>query len=60
MTTATTQSHDEARIRQLIADEASAICAKDVDCIMAHYAPDVVIFEVKPPFQTRGADELCR
>jgi ketosteroid isomerase-like protein len=56
MTTATTQSPDEARIRQLIADEASAICAKDVDRIMARYALDVVIFNVKPSLQTRGAD----
>lgn len=35
MTTETIKTHDEAQIRQLIADKASAICAKDLDRIMA-------------------------
>ena len=52
MTTETTKTHDEAQIRQLIADQASATCVKDLDRIMAHYATDVIIFDVKPPFQT--------
>ena len=60
MTTDTTKTHDEAQIRQLIADVASAICAKDLDRIIAHYATDVIFFDVKPPFQTRGADALRR
>ncbi len=60
MTTETTKTHDEAQIRQLIADVATAICAKDLDQIMAHYACDVIFFDVKPPFQTRGADAFRR
>jgi uncharacterized protein (TIGR02246 family) len=56
MTTETTKTHDEAQIRQLIADQARAIGAKDLDRIMAHYATDAVMFDVKPPFQTKGAD----
>ncbi len=56
MTTETTKTHDEAQIRQLIADQASAICAKDLDAILAPYAKDVINFDVKPPFQTKGAD----
>jgi ketosteroid isomerase-like protein len=60
MTTATTTTKDEAQIRQLIADETSAICAKDVDRIMVHYAQDVIIFDVKPPFQIKGADAFRR
>ena len=56
MITATTKTNDETQIRQLIADQASAICAKDLDRIMAHYATDVINFDVKPPFQTIGAD----
>ncbi len=32
----------------------SAICAKDLDRLMNHYAADVVVFDVKPPFQTEG------
>jgi ketosteroid isomerase-like protein len=60
MTTKTTNTHDEAQIRQLIADQASAICAKDIDRIMAHYATDVMFFDCKPPFQTRGAQAFRR
>jgi len=56
MTTETTKTQDEAKIRQLIVDQASPICAKDLDRIMAHYANDVINFDVKPPFQTKGAD----
>jgi len=42
VTNDSTQTQDEAQIRQLIADEASAICAKDIDRIMSYYDPDVV------------------
>ncbi|MEK7756553.1 MAG: hypothetical protein AAB385_05020 [Planctomycetota bacterium] len=44
MTTETTKTQDEAQIRQLIADQARAISAKDPDRIMAHYAADAIIF----------------
>jgi uncharacterized protein (TIGR02246 family) len=60
MTTETTKTPDEAQIRQLIADQQSAICAKDVDRIMAHYAADVIYFDCKPPFQTKGAADFRR
>jgi hypothetical protein len=35
MTTETIKTHDEAQIQQLIADKANAICAEDLDRIMA-------------------------
>lgn len=60
MTTETTITHDEAQIRQLITDMSSAICAKDIDRLMAHYDSDVVVFDAIPPFQTRGADAFRR
>ncbi|MBV9388316.1 MAG: SgcJ/EcaC family oxidoreductase [Chroococcidiopsidaceae cyanobacterium CP_BM_ER_R8_30] len=59
-TTESTKTQDEAQIRQLVADVSSAICAKDVDRIMSYYDRDVVFFDVKPPFQTNGADALRR
>lgn len=59
-TTESTQTHDEAQLRQLIADQMSAICAKDLDRLMHHYASDVVVFDAIPPFQTRGADAFRR
>jgi uncharacterized protein (TIGR02246 family) len=60
MTTETTKTHGDAQIRQLIADVATAICVKDLDRIMAHYASDVIFFDVIPPFQTRGPDAFRR
>ena len=59
-TSESAQARDEAQLRQLIADQMSAICAKDVDRIMAHYAADVIFFDCKPPFQTKGADAFRR
>lgn len=32
-----------------------AISARDPKKIIAHYANDVIVYDVKPPFQTRGA-----
>ncbi len=48
-------TQDEAQIRQLIADQLQAICAKDVDAIMRPYSSDAVMYDVKPPYQTVGA-----
>lgn len=54
-TTATGNTHTaEAQIRQLIRDQQRAICAKDVDQIMSRYTTEVILFDVKPPFQTKG------
>jgi len=55
MTTASTTTTHAAEIRQLVADQQHAICSKNVDQIMSRYAPEIVIFDVKPPFQTKGS-----
>jgi ketosteroid isomerase-like protein len=60
MQTEPSQAHDNAEIRQLITELASAICAKDVDRIMSRYATDAIVFNCKPPFQIRGADAWRR
>jgi uncharacterized protein (TIGR02246 family) len=54
------QTRDETQFRQLIANQMSAVCAKDVERVMSHYAADVVAFDVKPPFQTQGANAWRR
>ena len=54
--TDSTRTRDEAQLRELIADQSEAICAKDVDRIMSLYAAAVVAFDVKPPFRVGGAD----
>jgi uncharacterized protein (TIGR02246 family) len=46
----------EAEIRQFMSAQIEAIRAKDVDRIMSFYAPDAVVFDVKPPFRTAGAE----
>ena len=58
MTTANTITTNETEIRQLIADQQRAICTKDINQIMSRYAIEAVIFDVKPPFQTKGKDAI--
>ncbi|GET42744.1 YybH family protein [Microseira wollei] len=60
MTTTTITTRDEAEIKQIIVDTANAICAKDLDRIVSHYATDVTFFDVKPPFQSKGVDAVRR
>lgn len=58
MATANTSSTREAEIRQLVAAQQRAICTKDVEQIMSRYANEIVIFDVKPPFQTKGKEAV--
>jgi ketosteroid isomerase-like protein len=55
-----TDSRDEVEILRLIADQQKAVSAKNVDQIMSRYAPEFCVFNVKPPFQIRGAAEWRR
>ncbi|BAN25729.1 YybH family protein [Caballeronia insecticola] len=45
---------DIARIRELIEAWRQAVLAKDVDALLKHYAPDVVVFDVVPPASVAG------
>ena len=58
MTTANTISTQEAEIRQLVAAQQWAISTKNVEQIMSRYANEIVIFDVKPPFQTKGKEAV--
>ena len=53
---ATTPSKDEAQIRDLLAKWTRALHAKDLDALMALYAPDTVAFDLMPPQQVPSAD----
>ena len=55
MPKATTLTRDDAQIREYIDASARAIRAKDIKAVMAHYAPDIVTFDIMP-LQTQGAD----
>src|SRR5688572_18449276 len=48
----------EAAIRAVFAQYAKALHAKDVDAVMACYAPDVVAFDLAPPLAHRGAETI--
>ena len=47
---------DEAHIRRLIDNWAEALRAKDINGLMAHYTPDILVFDLAPPLQYVGID----
>lgn len=53
---ATTAQSPEAEIQHLIDEWRSALCARDLDRLMQHYADDVVFYDAVPPFYHQGAD----
>ena len=48
-------SHETA-IRNLIEDWAAAVRVKDFDGILRHHSPEIVMFDVPPPLQSKGLD----
>ena len=52
------RSNDESQIRAQLDSWAAALRAKDVDCILTHYAPDAVVADLAPPLWNRGAATL--
>jgi uncharacterized protein (TIGR02246 family) len=55
MPTTTTPTRNDAPIRQRIDAWAGALRAKDLHALLAHYAPDIVTFDLVP-LQTLGVD----
>jgi uncharacterized protein (TIGR02246 family) len=51
-----TRTNDEAQIRALLDDWASAVRAKDLDAIFAHYAPDILAFDAIAQLQFKGTE----
>src|SRR5215208_6511999 len=60
MPTTATATQDEAQIRERLTAWARALHAKDLNALMALYAPDVITFDLMPPQQVRGADHYRR
>ena len=46
---------NEREILERIESLAEAIRYKNVDQVMSHYAPDVLVFDLQPPLEVRGA-----
>jgi uncharacterized protein (TIGR02246 family) len=49
---------DEAEIRKLIEAWTAALVAKDANRLTAEYAPDALLFDAIPPYQTVGPDNI--
>jgi ketosteroid isomerase-like protein len=56
MTTKGGSLTDETQIAQRIESWTKALRAKDIDALMSHYAQDIVVFDLAPPLQYKGAD----
>jgi uncharacterized protein (TIGR02246 family) len=57
--------NSEAQIRELVDNWVQAVRAKDIEGLLANYAPDIVAFDVMPPLQNVGVEayrklwEMC-
>jgi ketosteroid isomerase-like protein len=51
---------EEAEIRKAVDELAQALSAKDVEALMPRYAPDTVVFDLRPPHRITGADAYRR
>ena len=49
-------SNDEAEIRGLIENWAEAVRNKNIDGILANHSPEILMFDVPPPAQSKGID----
>ena len=50
------QHQPQDRVRALLEEWADAIRNKDIERLMACYAPDVVAYDMMPPLEWRGAE----
>ncbi|HYZ55972.1 MAG TPA: nuclear transport factor 2 family protein [Streptosporangiaceae bacterium] len=48
---------DEGQIRVLLADMEAGYRAKDAEQIVAHYAPDIVLYSLAPPLRTHAGGQ---
>jgi ketosteroid isomerase-like protein len=55
MTPKSSASTDEAQIRQRLESWTKALRAKDLDGLMSHYAEEILVFDLAPPLQYKGA-----
>jgi ketosteroid isomerase-like protein len=47
---------EEAVIRDLIENWAGAVRSRDLNGILAHHSPDILMFDVPPPLQSKGIE----
>ena len=49
-------SPEEAAVRDVVESWISAVRRRDYDGILRHHSSDIVLFDVPPPFQSRGIE----
>jgi ketosteroid isomerase-like protein len=49
------KTNEKAEVLKAIEDFFTALGKKDIKGMMSYYAFDVIVFDCKPPFQTKGA-----
>jgi uncharacterized protein (TIGR02246 family) len=50
------RSEDEAAVRGVIESWTAAVRRRDIEEILKNHSPDIVMFDVPPPFQSRGIE----
>jgi uncharacterized protein (TIGR02246 family) len=53
---ANNKTNDESVVRELIENWAKAVRAKDMNAILAHHSTDFLMFDVPPPFESKGLE----
>jgi uncharacterized protein (TIGR02246 family) len=48
--------NDEVAIRNLVENWASAVRRKDMSAILVNHSPNVLMFDVPPPFESKGLE----
>ena len=56
MDTRESRSQDEAAIRDLVESWAAAVRRRDYEGILSNHSSDIVMFDVPPPFQSKGIE----
>jgi ketosteroid isomerase-like protein len=51
---------DEGAIRELIEKWSKAVRNKNLDGILANHSPDILMFDVPPPIQSKGIDAYIK
>jgi ketosteroid isomerase-like protein len=46
---------EEEAVRKVVEDWAAAVRRRDLPAILRHHSPDILMFDVPPPFQSRGS-----
>jgi uncharacterized protein (TIGR02246 family) len=54
------KTRDEAAIIDLVENWAKAVRARNLERILANHSPDILMFDIPPPLQSKGIEEYKR